>query len=105
MSAAIYCPFPDRQSARDASTALLGEKLVGCSNLIGPIESHFMWQGKAEVAEEIGVIFKTNADLLSRAIERLGELHPYDTPAIIGWRCDSSHPATATWLGSIGTDD
>ena len=104
MSAMIYCPFPDMQSARDASARLLNEKLIGCSNLIGPIESHFVWDGRLDSAEEIGVIFKTDEKLLSIAIKRLGELHPYDTPAIIGWRCDAVHPATATWLGSINTD-
>jgi periplasmic divalent cation tolerance protein len=104
MSALIYCPFPDRQSARDASGVLLGEKLIACSNLIGTMESHFIWEGKPDCAEEIGVIFKTDDSLLSLAINRLGELHPYDTPAIIGWRCDATHPATAAWLSSIKTD-
>ena len=104
MSALIYCPFPDRQTAREASAALLGEKLIACSNLMGPIESQFIWEGKVQSAEEISVLFKTDGEFLSQAIKRLGELHPYDTPAIIGWRCDAAHPATAAWLGSIKTE-
>jgi len=39
---------------------------------------------------------------LEQAIERLGALHPYDTPAIAGWCCDATHPATEGWLGSFG---
>jgi periplasmic divalent cation tolerance protein len=31
-------------------------------------------------------------------VERVGELHPYDTPAICGWRVDETHPATLKWL-------
>lgn len=105
MSAIIYCPFPDREAARAASVALLEEKLIACSNLLGPIESHFVWQGEIARDEEIGVIFKTDYALLDQAIERLGELHPYDIPAIIGWRCDAAHPATVAWLGSLNTGD
>lgn len=101
MGALIYCPFPDRPSAREASATLLDEGLVACSNILGPIESHFLWEDRLETAEEVGVIFKTQEPSLKDAIERLGELHPYDIPAIIGWNCDVVHPSTAMWLGSL----
>ena len=84
MSALIYCPFPDRQSAREASTALLDEKLIACANVLGAVESHYVWEGKRDSGEEIGVLFKTDESLLTDAIERLGDLHPYEIPAIIG---------------------
>jgi periplasmic divalent cation tolerance protein len=29
---------------------------------------------------------KTDATMLERAIARLEALHPYETPAILGWR-------------------
>ena len=101
MSAIIYCPLPDEETAREISAKLLNEKLIACSNILGSVESHFLWQGKIDQAEEVGVIFKTDERLLERAIERLGALHPYDIPAIIGCRCDASHPATAAWLSSL----
>lgn len=102
MSALIWCPFPDRDSARAAARTLLDEKLIACANLLGPIESIFDWQGERGSAEEIGALFKTNEDLLDRAITRLEVLHPYDTPAILGWRCDSAADGTRAWLGLLG---
>jgi periplasmic divalent cation tolerance protein len=46
-------------------------------------------------------LLKTNAAVLDRAITRLTELHPYDEPAILGWRCDAAAPGTAAWLGAL----
>jgi periplasmic divalent cation tolerance protein len=44
------------------------------------------------------MLCKTTSECLPMVIKRLGELHPYDTPAIVGWRCDAVHPASMAWL-------
>ena len=98
--ALAYAPFPDRDSAREVAGTLLSEKLVACANIIGGVESVFEWQGQRASEEEVGVLFKTTRAALETLIERLGELHPYDTPAILGWHCDAVHPATLDWLGA-----
>lgn len=104
MSALIYCPFPDRETARDIAGLLLDEKLIACANILGAVESIFEWEGSRDSAEEIGVLFKTHADVLEKATERLGILHPYDTPAVMGWRCDAVPKATQDWLGALGSE-
>ncbi|HSF13408.1 MAG TPA: divalent-cation tolerance protein CutA [Erythrobacter sp.] len=100
-AALVWCPFPDADSARTATKALLAERLIACGNLIGPIESHFVWEGQPASSTEIGLLCKTTSDCLAAAIERLGALHPYDTPAIIGWCCDAAHPASMAWLTAL----
>lgn len=104
-AALVWCPFPDREAARSISETLLKEHLIGCANILGDIESIFEWNGERGHGEEVAVLFKTNTDLLDRAVERLGELHPYDTPAVTGWRCDAAHPATTAWLGALGAGE
>lgn len=94
----MWCPFPDSESARDAIGLLLDEQLIACANILGAMESHFVWQGARASGTEAAVLFKTTADGLPHLVARLGALHPYDTPAIIGWRCDATHPATMAWL-------
>ncbi len=103
MSAAlVWCPFPDIESARAAVDALLEEGLIACANILGPIESRFVWQGARSVGSEVGVLFKTTSARLEEVIERIGAFHPYETPAIIGWHADAAHPATLGWLiGSV----
>lgn len=97
-AALIWCPFPDREGAREIAGQLLADGLIACANLLPGVESLFIWQGNPESAQEVGVLFKTSAARLDAAIERLGTLHPYETPAIIGWHADAAHPLTARWL-------
>ncbi|MEL6878111.1 MAG: divalent-cation tolerance protein CutA [Pseudomonadota bacterium] len=103
-AALVWCPFPDCETARAIAKSLLDEDLIACANLLGEVESIFNWEGKVETGSETGVLLKTRSDLLERAIERLGELHPYDTPAILGWHCDQGHPGTLEWLGALGAN-
>jgi periplasmic divalent cation tolerance protein len=101
-AALVWCPFPDSESARAAADALLDEGLIACANILGTIESRFVWQGARSVGSEVGVLFKTTAGALEEAVERLGALHPYEAPAILGWGVDAAHPATLAWLtGSL----
>ena len=44
------------------------------------------------------MLFKTDASALDRATARLAEIHPYDTPAVLGWRADAASGPTAEWL-------
>ncbi len=97
-AALVWCPFPDAETARAAAGALLDESLIACANILGSIESHFIWQGARASGSEVGVLFKTTGERLEDVVERLGELHPYETPAIIGWMEDAAHPATLAWL-------
>ena len=97
-AALVWCPFPDRDSARDAARQLLDEKLIACANLIPNVESVFLWEGEVNSGEEVAVLFKTVASCCDQLVSRLGDLHPYDTPAIVGWNCDFAHPETRNWL-------
>lgn len=63
--------------------------------------SLFAWNGERGESKETGALLKTDAALLDRVIARLGELHPYEEPAIVGWRCDSASSVTAAWLGAL----
>lgn len=96
-AALIWCPFGDIESAAAVTQALLKERLVACGNAVPGITSRFLWQGEAGEESECAVLFKTRADLLERAMERLEILHPYDQPAISGWTVRTTR-ATMDWL-------
>lgn len=100
MTAVIYCPFPDKDSARKAGETLLDEGLIGCINIGSAIESLFIWNGERGTGSECPALLKTDARLLKQAIERLGDLHPYEAPAIVGWPCMGA-PATQSWLAGL----
>lgn len=99
--ALIWCPFPDESEAKGVAGQLLDEQLIGCANILPGMISMFSWEGERGEGREVGVLFKTDAELLGRAIDRLADLHSYDTPAITGWRIDASTEATRVWLGGL----
>ena len=101
MTALIYCPFPDAASAEAIGRALIEERLVACVNIGSPVRSIFAWEGTVDEGEKAPCLLKTSSKLLARAIARLEDLHPYDTPAIVGWNCDAAGRATQRWLGAI----
>jgi periplasmic divalent cation tolerance protein len=101
MSAAlIWCPFASEDDAAKAAGQLLDEGLIACANLL-PVRSFYVWNGERGEARECAALMKTEASLLDRAVARLAAIHPYETPAITGWRADSAPPATAAWLGTL----
>lgn len=100
-AALIWCPFADEESAARVAGQLLDEGLIACANILGSMRSLYVWRGARSEATESGVLFKTEASLLDRAIERLEELHPYDTPVAVGWRADRTNPAALAWLASL----
>ncbi len=102
-AALIWCPFPDRNTARQVANSLLDEGLVACVNVLTGVESVFIWNGERDASQEAGALLKTNQAKLERAIARLAELHPYEQPAIVGWKCDAASPGTKAWLGELGT--
>ena len=105
MSALIWCPFADEASAEKVAKELFDERLIACANILPPMRSLYVWEGKREDAAEVGVLFKTDASALDRATARLAEIHPYDAPAVLGWRTDSASAPTAQWLRASVADD
>jgi periplasmic divalent cation tolerance protein len=101
VSALIWCPFADEASAAEAASRLLDEGLVACANILPPMRSLYVWRGERGDTREVGVLFKTDASLLERATARLAEIHPYDTPAVLGWRADTAASATQEWLHAL----
>ena len=101
MTALIWSPFADEASAEAAANLLLEERLVACANIVPGMRSLYVWQGERGEAREVGVLFKTDASLLARATARLAEIHPYEAPAILGWRTGTAAAPTSDWLRSL----
>ena len=73
----------DIDEARKIARGLLDEKLIACANMIGNIQSLFLWQGKIEEAGEVLLVLKTRRALFDQVAIKVKSLHSYDTPEII----------------------
>ena len=91
----VYTTWPDRASAEAAARTLLNERLIACANILGTSTSIYRWQGKVETSNEVIALFKTGTRQLEALRDRIGELHPYDEPAIISLNVDANGSSAA----------
>ena len=101
MTALVWCPFPDRASAEAVAGCLQEERLIACANLAEELTSLFVWQGEAGSATECGALFKTDEARVDELVARLVALHPYETPAVLGWPCPVASTETRVWIRSV----
>jgi periplasmic divalent cation tolerance protein len=73
----------DREDeAARLARVLLDGRLAACVQVVGPITSHYWWEGEQETASEWLCVAKTRADLLDAVVETIAREHTYDTPEI-----------------------
>ena len=89
-----------KQEAENIAQKLLEQKLIACANIVGPISSHFHWDGKVEQAEEFLVLMKSRSDLFEEISETVGKLHSYEVPEIIALPIMAGSKAYLDWLGT-----
>lgn len=81
---AVVTTTPDKKTAQLIANKLLENKLAACVQISGPIESHYTWKNKKEMAEEWQCSIKTQAHLYDKIETLISANHPYEIPEIIG---------------------
>ncbi|MEZ4388376.1 MAG: divalent-cation tolerance protein CutA [Candidatus Krumholzibacteriia bacterium] len=71
--------------AAELARTLLAERLAVCVQIGDPVRSFYRWQGALADTPEVPLLLKVRHDRLARCLDRLAELHPYDTPEILAW--------------------
>lgn len=95
--AVVLCTAPvDR--AEGLADALLEDRLIACANLIGPIVSRYVWEGRVERGEETLLVLKTRRDLVPALTQRILALHPYDVPEVLEVPVCSGLEAYLAWV-------
>lgn len=81
----VYVTTPDRDSALALARTLVAEKRIACGNLIENLTSVYEWDGQVQTATECLLLMKTvsNSQQMDVLIQRIRELHPYETPCIL----------------------
>lgn len=80
---------------------LLKEKIAGCCQIIGPVESYYWWEGKIENNNEWLIFIKTEKKKFEKVKEKIKEIHPYQIPEIISFEIFLSDKKYLNWLSSI----
>ena len=91
----------DKEQAEKISKTLLAEKLVACANIISPVSSLFLWQGKVDRAEECILIMKTRKSLFGELQLCVKALHSYEVPEILALPIVDGSENYLSWMGSV----
>ncbi len=94
----VFVTFDDAAQAEALAQSLVGARLAGCVQVIGPIRSFYRWQGQVERAEEWLCLIKTRADLYPALEEAIRARHPYEVPEILAVPVSAGLEAYLAWL-------
>ena len=82
----IHVTCPSLEDARELSHVLIDGRFAACVNIGKEVDSRYVWHGSKE------------RHACAAAIR---EHHPYDTPAIFGFKVDHVDAATAEWVAEV----
>jgi periplasmic divalent cation tolerance protein len=79
----IYGTYASAEEAARIGGDLVDARLAACVNILAPITSVYLWEGKREQASETPMLIKTRASLADAVIARARASHSYDNPALL----------------------
>ncbi|OPY02178.1 MAG: Divalent-cation tolerance protein CutA [Syntrophorhabdus sp. PtaB.Bin047] len=96
----IVTTIDDREAAERMGKRLVGERLVACCQIVGPIRSIYRWKGNVEEADEWCCVMKTRPSLYRQVEGAIKRLHPYEVPEIVATPVSTALPDYARWVES-----
>ena len=94
----IHVACGSRPEAERIASILVGERLIACAQISGPVTSVYRWKGKVETSEEWMCTMKTVANHYKSIEAKVQELHSYDTPEIIATRIETGSATYLEWI-------
>lgn len=86
------------EHAAHIAELLVTERLAACAQVLPGMTSTYRWDGEVVSAAEHLVLAKSHRGRFDRICERVGEIHPYETPEIIAVPIIDASAAYAAWL-------
>lgn len=97
--AQVQVAHDDRDALQAMVEMLLSERLIACGQIVGPVSSTYAWRGELQRGEQEWLaLLKTTTAVAERVIERIRELHSYDTPEILLIEVSGGHGPYLEWV-------
>lgn len=94
----VQVAHDDREALSALIDALIGERLIACGQIAGPIESTYRWEGEVRHEREWLALLKAGAVSADRLVARIVELHSYDVPEILVIEIAGGHAPYLQWV-------
>ncbi|MFW6083294.1 MAG: divalent-cation tolerance protein CutA [Thermoplasmatota archaeon] len=80
----VFVTIDDKDTAKEIAESLVSKKLAACVQITSPIESTYTWKEEVERSEEWMLMIKSKVSLFDELEKEVKNLHPYETPEIVG---------------------
>jgi len=94
----VYMTAPTDAEAARIGRDLVDRRLAACANLLPGMVSLYWWENKVERADEVVLIAKTRQDNVQALIDRVREIHPYQTPCVVSIPITNGNPDYLNWI-------
>jgi len=94
----VYITAGSTDEARTIGKSLVNANLAACVNIIGNMNSLYMWGGEIQDDQEVVLIAKTREDRVQELIEKVKSLHSYDCPCIVSLPVSNGNQAFLDWI-------
>ncbi|HII84596.1 MAG TPA: divalent-cation tolerance protein CutA [Methanobacterium subterraneum] len=98
MYSMVYITASGVEEAKKIAKTLLNERIVACANIILGMESIFWWEGSLEEDVESILLVKTHSELVDKVIDRVEEIHSYQTPCALEIQIKKGSQNYLDWL-------
>jgi periplasmic divalent cation tolerance protein len=98
MRVIILITAKDKSEAGKIAKALIKNKLVACVNIVGGLNSIFLWKGKVSQAKETLLIAKSKKEKFNKIVKLVKSVHSYEVPEIIAIPIISGFKPYLRWI-------
>jgi len=92
---------PNLEEGKKIGRALVEEKLAACANIVKDIFSIYEWKDKIMEENEHLMLIKTTEENSDKIIQKINEIHSYDTPECIGFKIDKGSEKYLNWIKDV----
>lgn len=94
----VLVTTPEEETAARISKSLLDEGLVACVNIVRGVRSLYRWKRELCDDAEVLMIMKSHAARLEELVDRVVELHPYETPEVLSLPVTAGAAGYLSWV-------
>ena len=80
---------------------LIENKLVACVNIIQNVYSIYKWKEEVVEDNEHLLLIKTTEENSEQLIQKINEIHGYETPECIGFKINKGSKDYLKWLSDV----
>lgn len=89
---------PSKKTAKALAKSLIQNQAAACVQILGPMESFFVWEGKASQAREFLILIKTSRAQEPRILDIISQNHPYEVPEVLFFPVSGGLPDYLEWV-------